>query len=518
MSYAAKQYGIDSDKMADISKDMFEKIGEYSKDGTGTFSDFITVIGVTKSEGKKLAKEFSTLSSEEVMGRVVGMMEDVNATSGEMSWAMEGLGSDLTQLIPLFSENSKILNEMKTRYTDVASKISITAEEGKKLQGTAEVFDLLTKSMGLAGTMVSAQLAPIMDSFFNSFIEVVPIATQAVVNFINSFKTPDEITNLVSVQEQLTDARKDYAEATSELAKTEERLENARGNREKGALKRMFSEQSEEVRILSNTMDALIDKENELTENRLANAEKLSGGSITGSSSGSGYGGGTGNMAEIKAIEDRMKTESQLLREKFEMEVEMIGENNELKLQLEQELMDNMAAIEEGYQLAKEARASKTQKELEKADKQEAKSKANIAKDKAKSEQNYYDAANTIGNALFEDNKLVSSGLAAMNTYVGVTAALSTQNYAGAAAIMIAGMAQVANINSTSKGGSGGGSVPVSSSESSEPESQGQVDATVTDASGLSGSGTFDISQIPDNLAGQLIHKLMALAHQNGDI
>ena len=43
LSFATKQYGIDAEKIADISKDIADKVGEFSAAGTGAFQDYADV-------------------------------------------------------------------------------------------------------------------------------------------------------------------------------------------------------------------------------------------------------------------------------------------------------------------------------------------------------------------------------------------------------------------------------------------------------------------------------------------
>ena len=67
LSFATSQYGINAEKIADISKDISDKIGEFAAAGTGTFQDYADVMKLTKDEARTLAIEFQSLSSEEVI-------------------------------------------------------------------------------------------------------------------------------------------------------------------------------------------------------------------------------------------------------------------------------------------------------------------------------------------------------------------------------------------------------------------------------------------------------------------
>lgn len=62
-------------------------------------------------------------------------------------------------------------------------------------------------------------------------------------------------------------------------------------------------------------------------------------------------------------------------------------------------------------------------------------------------------ASQQLGNALLKNTKGFQSGIAVANTAAGVTAALATQNWAAAAATVLAGTAQIATISKARRGG-----------------------------------------------------------------
>ena len=109
LSFATKQYGINAEQIADISKDISDKLGEFSKVGTGAFKDFADIVGLTKEQAMEAAKEFENMSSDQVIGEMVRQMEEAGASSNQMTFALESMGNDLSRLIPLFTDSSKEL-------------------------------------------------------------------------------------------------------------------------------------------------------------------------------------------------------------------------------------------------------------------------------------------------------------------------------------------------------------------------------------------------------------------------
>ena len=212
LAFATKQYGINAEQIADISKDLSDKLGEFGKAGTGPFQDYADVIGLTVEQAKEAAIAFEDMSSDQVIGEMVRKMEAAGASTNEMTFALESMGNDLSRLIPLFVDGSKELKEMTSAYSAATKQLSLTAAETENLQDAASSFDLMTDSLSKAGTLISAQLAPILTEFFGYIIEFVPDATQVILDFLNSFKDASDITNLKSFN-NLIDEQKIKIEA-----------------------------------------------------------------------------------------------------------------------------------------------------------------------------------------------------------------------------------------------------------------------------------------------------------------
>ena len=90
----------------------------------GGFVDFIDVMKITNAEGRELAKTFQTMSGTDVLQEMVLRMEQAGISSNQMSFALEGLASDATDLIPLLSNNSEELNKLKTNFEEVGAVLS----------------------------------------------------------------------------------------------------------------------------------------------------------------------------------------------------------------------------------------------------------------------------------------------------------------------------------------------------------------------------------------------------------
>ena len=145
----------------------------------------------TTEEAQALAAEWQDLSSQQVIQNIANELEAAGASANETTFVFEALGSDLSRLTPLFAENGKELQTLTSRYNEANAALSITQAEAEGLLDAATSFDLLTESLGNATKLIAAQLAPALNEFFNGVIDVVPGATQVIVDFINTFRSAE---------------------------------------------------------------------------------------------------------------------------------------------------------------------------------------------------------------------------------------------------------------------------------------------------------------------------------------
>ena len=215
LAFATKQYGIDAEQIADISKDLADKLGEFGKVGTGAFQDYADVIGLTKEEAQAAAVEFENMSSDQVIGEMVKQLEAAGASANEMTFVLESMGNDLSRLTPLFTDNGKQLDLLTNQYKAATGAMKLTTDQINALSSAATTFDLLTDSLREAGGLISATLAPLLDEFFGDVIKVVPEATQAIVDFFNKFKDAKDINSISSIDKQVKDVEAGLAEMTA---------------------------------------------------------------------------------------------------------------------------------------------------------------------------------------------------------------------------------------------------------------------------------------------------------------
>jgi hypothetical protein len=352
LAFATSRYGIDADKIADASKDIADRLGEFSAAGTGVFQDYADAMKLSKDEARAAAEEFKNLSSQEILGTMVSRMEDANVSGDTMLFVMESLANDASKLIPLFANNSKELIELKKRFSDVNDTLQITGTQAKALTDVSDTFTLLTSSAGNATTAISATLAPVLDDFFNDIIAVVPDATQTIIDFINSFLDAENISSIAGVNKEILKVNESITETTEIMIGQIPRM--------KVGSEAQLRRDNQRLKELEAQLVVLTDQ-----EKKIEDVNRLSGRQIGGEVAEiADTGLGTGD--EIQAIADRFKEEETLLAEKLVRELQIIGDNNNLKLELEKEFTEN---IEELRVEAKEKQDEARQEELEAAKK-----------------------------------------------------------------------------------------------------------------------------------------------------
>tara|TARA_R110002096_G_scaffold368011_1_gene561271 strand:- start:5574 stop:7484 length:1911 start_codon:yes stop_codon:yes gene_type:complete len=471
LAFATQKYGINAEQIADISKDISDRVGEFSAAGTGTFQDYADVLKLTKEEARQTAIEFQGLSSQEVIGRMVSEMEKANVSGDQMTFVLESMGNDLSRLKPLFSDNSKELGILKDRFNDVNSSLSITQLQAEKLKNVSETYGLMTSQIGNATTAISATLAPVMDDFFNDVIAVVPTATQAIIDFANSFLNAENITTQSGVNKEIQAAK----DGIKLLSDEQERLNGLQssGRESSGQYGIAIHGNNEALKQEEERLAALIVRLKELQEEEksIADANTLVGGEIGGLNGVDSEASGLGTGDEIQAIADRFKTEEELLVEKLEREREIIGEDKELRLELENEFIENMIAIDEKHAEEKLKAKEKADKKKVKSDESRHKAEQSLESKNVQSLMQITGSlignSSSIGKALFLINQGVALGEAFVNTQAASVKALTIDPTGVLSAkVQASGNLSMAAIAAATLGGITGGSGGSSSTSS----------------------------------------------------
>lgn len=166
MAVGAQMMGIEQDKLSDIMKDWNERFGDFLTSGAGPLVDFMEQVAV-KTEGgaagaHKLAKELSDLSGPESMGLFVKKMEEANLSQDQMSFLMESMASDSTQLLPILKDNAEGMRLWGEVAEETGAILSDkTAEAAIKMQVQSKVLE--KQLDGIKNQMTAALLPALVD-------------------------------------------------------------------------------------------------------------------------------------------------------------------------------------------------------------------------------------------------------------------------------------------------------------------------------------------------------------------
>ncbi|MBW9419912.1 phage tail tape measure protein [Enterobacter roggenkampii] len=101
--FAAEKAGVSGDQMADIFKDIGDKIGDAVLNKSGEAVDALNALGLSAEKLSKVSPDKQLLAIGESLGKI--------ATNAEKTTILESLGNDLSKLLPLFDNNNEKLKQ-----------------------------------------------------------------------------------------------------------------------------------------------------------------------------------------------------------------------------------------------------------------------------------------------------------------------------------------------------------------------------------------------------------------------
>lgn len=167
LAYATEQYNVSGDKLADMLKDVQDKLGDFSATGGGEFKDWMENIapkvGLTVSKLQQMA-------GPEALIAVQNAMDATNVSASEQVFYLESIANDVSTLQPLLRNNGAELQRLTGHYRNLNAALSETDisqlkemdrqlhDVGLKLQGSfakavlgaSEQIDWLTEKLGYA--------------------------------------------------------------------------------------------------------------------------------------------------------------------------------------------------------------------------------------------------------------------------------------------------------------------------------------------------------------------------------
>lgn len=160
LAAGAKTVGVEQDKLADILKDVNDKVGDFLNTGGGGMKDFFDQIapkvGVT-------ADQFRNLSGSQALGLYVSSLEKAKVSQSDMTFYLEAIASDATALLPLLRNNS----EGFKRFGEAAEAAGSIMDE-KTIRAAQELKAanwLVEQSISGLGNQITNAMLPTLANF-----------------------------------------------------------------------------------------------------------------------------------------------------------------------------------------------------------------------------------------------------------------------------------------------------------------------------------------------------------------
>lgn len=176
LAYAANTVGVSQEKLADIFKDVNDKVGDFLQTGAGPMADFFENIapqvGLT-------ADQFRRMSGPDALQAYVGALQQANVSQNEMTFYLEAIASDASALLPILQDNGSEMNRLAQEARDagiiIDESLIAAAEKGKdKLALMSQVID----------AQLSAALVNLVPFLVNAAGGIAAI-TNAATSFLN---------------------------------------------------------------------------------------------------------------------------------------------------------------------------------------------------------------------------------------------------------------------------------------------------------------------------------------------
>jgi len=157
--FAAERAGVAGDNMADIFKDLGDRIGDAVLNKSGEAVDALNALGLSAEKLSKVSPDKQMLAIGDALGKI-------STNAGKIT-ILESLGNDLSKLLPLFDNN----NEKLQKFIQIAKDYGV-APDPSSIDALVKVNDLFLDmeaqvkglKMEIAGGLAKADLSPLQNS------------------------------------------------------------------------------------------------------------------------------------------------------------------------------------------------------------------------------------------------------------------------------------------------------------------------------------------------------------------
>lgn len=115
--YAAEKAGVSGDQMADIFKDIGDKIGDATLNQSGEAVDALNALGLSAKKLVELSPDKQLMAISEALSKI--------RTNAEKTTILESLGNDLSKLLPLLDQGGEKLKQ----YQEAAKNFGVAPDD-----------------------------------------------------------------------------------------------------------------------------------------------------------------------------------------------------------------------------------------------------------------------------------------------------------------------------------------------------------------------------------------------------
>jgi hypothetical protein len=340
LAAAASTVGIEQDKLADILKDVNDRVGDFIATGGGPMADFFENIapqvGVT-------ADQFARLGGPEALQLYVTSLEKAGVTQAEMTFYLEAMSSDLTLLQPLLRNSGA---EMR-RLGDEAQRAGRILSEDA-IDGAVE----LNREMNALTATISDKLTKAILDNKDELLALVNFITETAIPAIGTL-----ITNISRAVELYNTAR-GIGDGGGVAEPTEDERE-----RDAQTIKRQpgegdpsgtglvyFDPETGEIREYGDETPEIPGVTVPAPPPPPAKPEKPGTPETTETETGGGGGGGSGlSRDDFDVLRQRFATEYEIMAEEYERQQALLAEYHAAGIASETEYKEAMLRLEEDY-------------------------------------------------------------------------------------------------------------------------------------------------------------------------
>lgn len=163
-AYAARTVGFEQDKVADILKDVNDRIGDFRATGGGAMADFFENIA---PKVNLTAAAFRNLSGPQALQLYYNSLQKAGASQADMTFYMEAMANDATALIPLLRNNGEAIRQLgdeAQRTGAILSDVDLA-----KLAEVRDIFLRFSATLDAIRNQIAISVAPVVAELADRF-------------------------------------------------------------------------------------------------------------------------------------------------------------------------------------------------------------------------------------------------------------------------------------------------------------------------------------------------------------